>query len=433
MRGSIVVSGVSKRFKRSSGDKLSSFKETVLSGFRPIETHSFWALQDVSFTVQKGRSVGVVGRNGAGKSTLLRLIGGVGKPTDGTIDVHGRIGALLDLNAGLSDDLTGKENVFIAGVIAGMTRAEVRSCYDSIVTFAELEPFMEMPIRTYSSGMRMRLAFSVAAHMSPDVLLIDEVLAVGDLHFQRKCLERIATIKASGTTIFLVSHDSSQIRALCDEVLLLKQGRVITYGPTQAVMDLYEADAAPALEDRPNIAVEAERLPGGRLLQHGVNRSGSQEVQIKAVRLLHPDGGTARTIVSGGGFVVEFDLLAKRPVHSALASVTIHTRDGSPCFDTNTEIGGMNLGVLTDSVGLRLSIDRLDLAGGEYFVSMGAYLQGWQGLYDYHDRCYEFSVVGPHSGRGFMNPPSAWSRLPPASSTGKGDAGTAWHSKGAGR
>lgn len=427
MRGSIVVRGVSKQFKRTSGDKLSSFKETVLSGFKRVETHNFLALQDVSFTVQKGRSVGVVGRNGAGKSTLLRLIGGVGKPTDGTIDVHGRIGALLDLNAGLTDDLTGRENIFIAGVIAGMTRAEVRSCYDSIVTFAELESFIEMPIRTFSSGMRMRLAFSVAAHMSPDVLLIDEVLAVGDLHFQRKCLERIAAIKASGTTIFLVSHDSSQIRALCDEVVLLKQGKVVTYGPTQAVMDLYETGDVPALEDRPNTTVEVERLPGGRLLQHGVNRSGSQEVQIKAVRLLHPDGGTARSIVSGGGLVLEFDLRANRPVHSALASVTIHTRDGSPCFDTNTEIGGMKLGVLTDLVGLRLSIDRLDLAGGEYSVSMGAYLQGWQGLYDYHDRCYEFSVVGPHSGRGFMNPPSAWSRLSTSGSARSRGAGSASH------
>ncbi|MET4045467.1 lipopolysaccharide transport system ATP-binding protein [Bradyrhizobium sp. RT6a] len=411
MRASIIVKGVSKQFRRPSGDRLTSFKESVLTGFRSGEMHTFWALRDVSFTVPAGRMVGVVGKNGAGKSTLLRLIGGVGQPTEGLIDVHGRVGALLDLNAGLTDDLTGRENIFIAGVIAGMTRAEVRGCYDSIVAFAELESFIEMPIRTYSSGMRMRLAFSVAAHMSPDVLLIDEVLAVGDLHFQRKCLERIAAIKASGATIFLVSHDSSQVRALCDEVLLLKQGKVVAYGPTQAVMDLYESDALPELVDRPETSVEVERLPGGKLLQHGVNRSGSQEVQIRAVRLLHPNGAFARSIVSGAGLAVEFDLLAHNPVQAALASVTIHTDDESPCLDTNTEVGGVDLSVLTGLTTLRLAFDRLDLAGGNYSISVGVYQQGWQGIYDHHYHCYDFSVVGPHSGKGFMNPPSAWSRI----------------------
>lgn len=414
MRPSIVVRGVSKKFRSLSGDRLTSFKETVLTGFQRGETHTFWALRDVSFAVQPGRMVGVVGRNGAGKSTLLRLIGGVGRPTEGTIDVHGRVGALLDLNAGLTDDLTGRENIFVAGVIAGMTRAEVRACYDLIVAFAELESFIEMPIRTYSSGMRMRLAFSVAAHMSPDVLLIDEVLAVGDLHFQRKCLERIAAIKASGSTIFLVSHDSSQVRALCDEVLLLKQGKVVAYGTTQTIMDLYESEDSPELADFAETSVEVERLAGGKLLQHGVNRSGSQQVQIVAVRLLHPNGAPAQTIVSGAGLVVEFDLLAHHPVQGALASVTIRTDDESPCLDTNTEIGGVDLGVLTGLATLRLAFDRLDLAGGDYSISVGVYLQGWQGIYDHHFHCYDFAVVGPHSGKGFMNPPSAWSRMPAA-------------------
>jgi lipopolysaccharide transport system ATP-binding protein len=411
MRASIMVTGVSKQFRRTNGDRLPSFKETVLSGFRRNQTRKFWALRDVSFSVPQGRMVGVVGKNGAGKSTLLSLIGGVGKPTEGTIDVHGRIGALLDLSAGLTDDLTGRENIFIAGVIAGMTRAEVRACYDLIVAFAELGSFIEMPIRTYSTGMRMRLAFSVAAHISPDVLLIDEVLAVGDQQFQRKCLERIATIKAGGATIFLVSHDSSQVRALCDEVLLLKQGEIVAYGPTQAVMDLYDTEGAPAQPDRAESFVEAEQLPGGRLLQHGVNRSGSQKVQINAVRLLHPNGAPARSIVSGAGLVVELDLVANDPVKGAIATVVIQAHGDLMCLDTNTEVGGLYLDSLVGTACLQLAFERLDLAGGNYSISVGVYMQNWRGLYDYHEKCYDFSVVGPPSGQGFMNPPLTWRRI----------------------
>ena len=168
----------------------------------------------------------------------------------------------------------------------------------------------------------------------------------------------------------------------------------------------------PALEDRAETSVEAEQLPSGRLLQHGVNRSGSQEVQISAVRLLHPNGAQARSIVCGAALVVELDLLAHRPVEGALATVTIHAYGGSMCLDTNTEVGGLYLDTLTGPAGLRLTFDRLDLAGGDYSISVGLFVQNWQGVYDYHDRCYVFSVVGPPSGEGFMNPPLVWRRIP---------------------
>ena len=246
MHGSIVVKGLGKRFMRQGIDRPTSLKEALLTGFRAAPAEHFWGLRDISFTVPKGRTVGVVGKNGAGKSTLLRLIGGVGKPEEGFVEVHGRIGALLDLGAGLTDDLTGRENIFIAGVIAGMSRAQVASRFDAIVEFAELDEFIDSPIRIYSTGMRMRLAFAVAAHTDPEILLIDEVLVVGDLAFQHRCLARIAEIKASGCTIFLVSHVSSQVHALCDDVLFLKQGRMVAYGPTAEVMSMYEASTMAA-------------------------------------------------------------------------------------------------------------------------------------------------------------------------------------------
>ena len=221
MRGAILVERLGKRFpRRDSGE---SRRKAAASGY-------FWGLSGIDLCIPAGRSVGVVGKNGAGKSTLLRLIGGVGTPDTGRVAAAGRIGAILDLGVGLSDDLTGRENAYVAGVIAGMTRAEVRSRFDAIVSFAELEEFIDSPLRTYSSGMRMRLAFSVAVHIDPDILLVDEALAVGDIAFQRKCLTRIAEIKGSGCTIVMVSHDMDHLRTLSDDVLYLAGGRAVAFG-----------------------------------------------------------------------------------------------------------------------------------------------------------------------------------------------------------
>jgi lipopolysaccharide transport system ATP-binding protein len=210
----------------------------------------FWALRDVSFEVGSGRALGVIGSNGSGKSTLLRLLGGVGKPDGGSIAVNGRIGALLDFGAGFNPDLTGRENVIVGGVISGLTRKEVLQRLDTIVAFAELESFIDNPLRTYSSGMQMRLGFAVAIHTEADILLIDEVLSVGDHSFQRKCLERIARFKAEGCTIVLVTHDSKMVREFCDDALWLNRGRVMVRGQPDMVVARYlEASNARVFEN----------------------------------------------------------------------------------------------------------------------------------------------------------------------------------------
>ncbi len=201
----------------------------------------FWGLRDVSFTVGAGKTVGIIGSNGSGKSTLLRLIGGVGKPDTGRIDVQGRIGALLDLGAGFHPDLTGRENAVLAGILNGLTRRQVMDRFDSIVAFAEVEEALDNPIRTYSSGMQLRLAFAVAVHTEPDILLIDEVLSVGDMAFQRKCLDRIAQFKASGCSILLVSHVGSTVQDLCDEAVWLNGGRLMAQGLADDVVRQYTA------------------------------------------------------------------------------------------------------------------------------------------------------------------------------------------------
>jgi lipopolysaccharide transport system ATP-binding protein len=245
MASAIIVQGLGRQFRRYHLDRPWTLQEAVQRGLRrmaPVER--FWALREVSFTVAPGRALGVVGPNGAGKSTLLRLLGGVGRPDEGTIEVHGRLGALLELGAGFHPDLTGRENLFINGLISGLTRSEVATRLELIVAFAELQDFIDNPLRTYSSGMQMRLAFAVAIHTDPEVFLIDEVLSVGDLSFQRKCLERIAELKCEGCTMVLVSHNPTMIRDFCDEAIWLRGGRLVAHGAPDVVVGQYVADAA---------------------------------------------------------------------------------------------------------------------------------------------------------------------------------------------
>ncbi len=243
MANLIEVNGLSKKFRRYHPGRPWTLQEAILGGLRrmtPVEY--LWALKEVTFRVSSGCMLGVIGPNGAGKSTLLRLIGGVGKPDAGSVVVRGPVGALLDLGAGFHPDLTGRENIFVSGVISGLTRREVAERFDSIVDFSELEEFIDSPIHTYSSGMRMRLAFAIAVHTEADILLIDEVLAVGDISFQEKCLKRIKEFKAQGCAIILVSHDEKMIQEFCDEALWLKSGHVMAHGPANLVVSEYVTD-----------------------------------------------------------------------------------------------------------------------------------------------------------------------------------------------
>jgi len=243
----VVVKGLSKQFYRYHADRPWTLHETLVKGLRCLQpAERFWALDDVTFSIAPGRAVGVIGSNGSGKSTLLRLIGGVGRADKGYVTVSQRISGLLDLGTGFHPELTGRENVFVNGVISGLSRREVAKQFDEIVAFAELESFIDNPIRTYSTGMQMRLGFAIAVHAKPELLLIDEILSVGDHSFQRKCLERIKQFKNEGCTILIVSHDTGQIGEFCDEAIWLKSGRLIVHDRPDVVVDQYitAADAA---------------------------------------------------------------------------------------------------------------------------------------------------------------------------------------------
>jgi lipopolysaccharide transport system ATP-binding protein len=240
--GAIIIEGLSKRFPMRLADRPMTLQEIFQRGTGSLRVSKhFWALKGVSFRVKPGHMVGVIGSNGAGKSTLLRIVAGVGRPTTGRVELKGRVGAILDLGVGFHPELTGRENVFVSGVTSGLTRREVTARFDSIVSFSGIEEFIDNPLRTYSSGMHMRLAFAVASHVEPEILLIDEVLAVGDYRFQEKCMKRLVHLRDSGCTGLIVSHAPEQLKRLCDRAIWLHDGRLVAHGSVEEVAARYLA------------------------------------------------------------------------------------------------------------------------------------------------------------------------------------------------
>lgn len=409
MPETIVIRNLSKKFRRYHQDRPQTIQEMILKGLKNLgSADEFWALRNINVTVPAGRMVGVIGSNGAGKSTLLRLVGGVGRPDEGQVAINGRIGALLDLGAGFHPDLTGRENVFISGVIAGLTRRQVAEQFDSIVTFAELDDFIDNPLRTYSTGMKMRLAFAVAVHIEPDVLLVDEVLAVGDMAFQQKCLEKIAQFKQAGCTILLVSHDIAMVRQLCDEVLWLRQGQVAAYGPADVVVDQYSNEMLSETQRRTPKVQPVVELSTGIKLQVNENRFGSLEMQISQVRLLANTGLPVEQLESGQPLLIHIEYAAPQPVASPVFGVTISQEDGFVCYDTNTAAANITLPTLQGQGYFSLNIERLDLVSGKYFINVGIYEQNWQYVYDYHWHVYPLIINAPNSEKGILHPPHSW-------------------------
>ena len=403
MREAIIVQRLGKRYNRYHAERPVTIMEAALSGLRRIRPkEEFWALRDVSFTVSPGQMLGIVGKNGAGKSTLLQLIGGVGHPDEGRVKVNGRIGALLDLGAGFHPDLTGRENAFVSAVVAGLTRREVARRFDSIVEFAELEAFIDNPLRTYSTGMQMRLAFAVAVHTEPEVLLVDEFLSVGDLAFQSKCLQRIDQLKAEGCAIVLISHSADQIQELCDRALWLRKGQVVAYGEPDVVVGEYVVEMRSQTQQRtPKRPPQVTK--SGVELRVNENRFGSLEIEITDVRLL-----PISEINSGDSLCVEIEYQLEKPIDSPIFSVAISREDGEICFDTNTEAMGQSLPLLEGDGQIKLHLDRLDLSGGKYFVNVGVYEHNWAYAYDYHWHVYPLEIRSPVRDKGILNPPLRW-------------------------
>jgi ABC-type polysaccharide/polyol phosphate transport system ATPase subunit len=350
--GRIAVDRVSQCFRVSSQPHR-TLKDLVVARRRTTRS-DVWALRDVSLQTEPGEALALVGRNGSGKTTLLRLLSGIFKPTSGRVAVGGRVGSLLELGAGFHPDFTGRENVYLNGSIHGLSRARIRESMDEIIAFAELERFIDLPVRTYSSGMYMRLGFSVAAHIEADVLLLDEVFAVGDEDFQRKCFGKIAEFKRRGGTMVFVSHDAQAVERLCDRAVLLRQGVVAFDGPTRDAIAHYRRLLA------------EERSPDE--LAAGLREWGTGEASIRSARLLDLDGDERRQYAAGEPLVIELLVATAENVDAPVLSLELRDNDGVVLAGLTQSTAELGWSRRAGECTLRFEVDRLPLAEGRFHL-----------------------------------------------------------------
>jgi lipopolysaccharide transport system ATP-binding protein len=367
-----------------------SFKEAFVAAFHGERRRSetLVALDDVSFVLEQGGTLGLVGPNGTGKSTVLKLMARILEPTSGTVAVRGRVAALLELGAGFHPDLSGRENIMLNGSMMGFGRREMRSRLDRIVEFSELERFIDMPVKHYSSGMYMRLGFATAIHMDAETLLVDEVLAVGDQAFQNKCRDRIAELRKSGVSIVFVSHDSTQVRELCREALWLEGGTVRAYGPTDTVLEAYHSSVMEREEAR--FASEHDKE-----VDHGPSegdRWGSREVEIVAVDLLDAQGKPVYVVNPGSDVTIRVRYNARQVVESPVFGLAIHRNDGLHVNGPNTLDAGLDIERVYGPGAIYYRIPSLPLLSGTYEVSASCYDRSCTHPYDHHHRAYPFRV-----------------------------------------
>ncbi len=442
MKPAIDVVNVSKVYRRYARRKqFATLKSALLDGsllgdLRPDET--FQALKNVSLSVPKGCTYGVIGRNGSGKSTLLKCVAGISRPTEGHVTVDGRISALIELGAGFHPEISGRENIFINGIMLGLTKKEVHRRFDEIVEFAEMQDFIDAPVKTYSSGMYMRLGFAVAIHVDPEVLLVDEVLAVGDQGFTHKCLDKFSEFRRRNKSILLVTHSLDLVEKFCDEAHWLDKGVTRGEGDPKRVVAAYVInvedseenelaraesarvaasaadvgrDFSPAetlQEEAPlNSVDEAEQGPKDGF-KSAEGRWGTREVEITGVSLHGPDGEPGHVFQSGDAIEVRMQVRAAQPVSDFVFGVGLFNADGVCCYGTNTSLEEWQPEEISGDCEVRFIIDSLDLVEGTYRLDLAAHkLDGYP--YDYHRLLYTFRVKSRVRDVGIYRPAHRWS------------------------
>jgi lipopolysaccharide transport system ATP-binding protein len=388
---SINAEGLSKRFRIGQKVQYQTLRETLSGALRwPASVVrgrgrsaggedgspdiTVWALQDVSFQVCDGEVLGVIGRNGAGKSTLLKVLSRITKPTRGQAQVYGRIGSLLEVGTGFHPELTGRENIFLNGAVLGMRRREIAQKFDEIVDFAEVERFIDTPVKRYSSGMYMRLAFSVAAHLEPEILIVDEVLAVGDASFQKKSMGKMGDVAQQGRTVLFVSHNMNAIQRLCSRALLLEQGRLVMDGPTAEVVNSFLSSG---LSDAP---------PGAWLPVQGASRKGSGQVQVHSLRYRGPSPELGFQLQTGEAFEISFELHSDAARSIGSLAATLYDRSGAKLVNADTISLGRQIDLKEGKNCVTLRIHQLHL-------KPGSYLLGWW-VSDPLGRVFDFTDSG---------------------------------------
>ena len=442
MTPAIEVTNVSKVYRRYARRRqFATLKSALLDGslvgdLKPDET--FEALRDVSFSVPKGCTYGVVGRNGSGKSTLLKCVAGITRPTEGSITVDGRISALIELGAGFHPEISGRENVYINGIMLGLTKKEIHRRFDEIVEFAEMADFIDAPVKTYSSGMYMRLGFAVAIHVDPEVLLVDEVLAVGDQGFTHKCLDKFAEFRRRNKATLLVTHSLDLVEKFCDEALWLDHGTPKGEGDPKRVVAAYIIDvedseenelakaesarvAASAKEVMPEEAggvpsglpeatpqnpVDDENAPKDGF-KSAEGRWGTREIEIANVTIMGPGGEVGHVFQSGDSVQVRMEVKAKETITDFVFGLGLFNSDGVCVYGTNTNLEEFQPTEISGDAVVTFTIDHLDLVEGTYRLDLAAHkADGYP--YDYHRLLYTFRVKSKVRDVGIYRPDHSW-------------------------
>lgn len=408
----IDVKNVTKLYKLYDKPSDRLFESLGLS--KKKKYHEHYALGDVNFTINKGDCVGIIGTNGAGKSTILKIITGVLNPTSGSVEIDGRISALLELGAGFNMEYTGIENVYLNGSMIGFSREEIDEKLGDIVAFADIGDFIDQPVKTYSSGMFVRLAFAVAINIDPEILIVDEALSVGDVFFQMKCFKKFEEFKAMGKTILFVSHDLSSIQKYCDRAILLNKGTKLAEGSPKDMIDLYKKvltghlddSAADEKEDNTEDGEPGVLWRSNYELNPDCQEYGDKEVEIIDYAIIDDDGKYTSTIIKGTEFTIKIKLRANQDVINPIAAFTIKDVKGTDITGTNTWFEGNDIGIMTEGQEKTVSFcQELNLQGGEYLISLGC-TRFENDRFDVYHRLYDvckLNVVSDKNTVGFYD------------------------------
>ena len=387
----IEVKNVTKSFKVYY-DKGKELKEKMLF-WKRNKYENRVVLDDVSFTIKRGEAVGLVGKNGCGKSTTLKMLTRIIYPDSGSITMHGRVSSLIELGAGFHPDMTGRENIYTNASIFGLTKKEIDARLDDIISFSELGQYIDNPVRTYSSGMYMRLAFSVAINVDADILLVDEILAVGDANFQTKCFNKIREIKGQGTTIVIVSHSLGQIEQICDRSIWIKDGRIEKEGDPKSVhLEYLDYMNNERMDEEERARVKQQRIESGL---EDENRFGTGNVRCTNVRLLADNGDEQGIFKCGGNMTVQFDYHVNNPVENAIIGVKINRIDGVYVYGTDTRIDKFKNFEITQDGTISLTFKDMPLIKGQYYLDIS--IEYSEGLpEDYLKHAAKFEIGRAH-------------------------------------
>lgn len=405
----ISVKNVSKVFNINK-EKRTTLKEKLL--FKNTKcSEKYWALKGVTCEIKKGTTVGIIGRNGSGKSTLLKLMTRIMYPTTGFLDVSGKVSSLLELGAGFHPDFTGRENIYMNASILGFTKKEIDGKLNEIIAFSELEEFIDNPLRSYSSGMYMRLAFSVAISVDPDILLVDEILSVGDTAFQIKCIDRLKELKRLNKTIVIVSHDNNTLERLCDEIIWLHKGEVLKTGYSKEIINEY-LDYIADEDGKKHNVIQIENLEKVNDDHVGIdntrNRWGNGKVKIKSVEIFNELQKECYFFTSGDKAVVNVNYMIDEPVNDIIFGFRITTVDGINCYGTNTHIDNFDISFLPKTGAIKIVINELNLVEGKYLFDFAFHkLDGT--AYDYYCGGYSIQIKSNIHDTGIVKLSHDWS------------------------